>query len=105
MTESCSYSFGAAISGMWDGGSCNTRFVLKPDIAIASEVSISSKSSLAITDFLAKKTQLVNCCANPLLETTPFAIPNNYRAFVVPRGSARTSSKNSPQAIYPVRDA
>ena len=30
----------------------------KPDTAIASEVSISTKSSLALTDFFAKKTQL-----------------------------------------------
>ena len=42
------------------GGSCNNGCVLKPDVAIASEVSISSKNSLAITDFLAKRTQLVN---------------------------------------------
>ena len=47
------------------GGSCNCSFVLKPDVAIASKLSISSKSSLAITDFLAKKTQLVNYRENP----------------------------------------
>ena len=41
------------------GRSRDNRFVLKPDVAIASEVSISSKNSLAITDFLAKKTQLI----------------------------------------------
>ena len=31
---------------------------------------------LAITDFLAKKTQLVNYCENPLPGTPPFAFPN-----------------------------
>ena len=52
--------------------------VSKHDIAIASEVSISSKNSLAITDFLAKKTQLVTSQLlrkPPFLETPPFAIP------------------------------
>ena len=42
------------------GGSCNSRFVLKPDVAIASEVSFSRKDSLAITDFLAQTTQLAS---------------------------------------------
>ena len=42
------------------GASCNNRFVLKPDIAIASEVSNSSKNSLATKDFFAKRTQLAN---------------------------------------------
>ena len=37
------------------GDSCDSRFVFKPDVAIASEVSIFSKSSCAITDLLAKK--------------------------------------------------
>ena len=41
-------------------GSCNDRFVLKPEVAISSKVSIFSKMSLAITDVLAEKTQLVN---------------------------------------------
>ena len=41
------------------GGFSNNRFVLKPDVAIASEVSILSKNSLAITDFHAKQTQHV----------------------------------------------
>ena len=40
--------------------------VLKPDVAIASEVSILSKSSLAITDFHAKKTQHVQLFEDPL---------------------------------------
>ena len=42
------------------GSSCNSRFVLKPDVAITSRVSISIKDFLAITDFLAKRTQLAN---------------------------------------------
>ena len=52
------------MGGFRKGGSCNNRFVLKPDVAIASEVSTLGKSSLAITDFLVKKTQLVNYCEN-----------------------------------------
>ena len=51
------------------GGSCNSRFVLNPGVAMASEASISTKNSLGITDLLAKKTQLVNYCENsPFLE-------------------------------------
>ena len=53
------------------GGSCNSRFVLKPDVATASTLSISSKNAIAITDFLTKTTQLVNYCENPLPGTTP----------------------------------
>ena len=48
--------------------SCNRRYVLKPDVAIASEVSMSSKDSFAMTDFLTKKTLLVNYCENLFLE-------------------------------------
>ena len=55
------------------GGSCNSRFVLKPDVAITSEVSISD--TLVITDFFAKKMQLVKYCENPLPGPPPFAIP------------------------------
>ena len=58
------------------GGFSNNRFVLKPDVAIASEVSIFSKNSLAITDFHAKKTQHVQLFETPFLEPPPFAIPN-----------------------------
>ena len=47
------------------GFSCNSRFVLQPAVAIVSEVSISSGNSLATTDFLAKKTLLVNYHGNP----------------------------------------
>ena len=60
----CSFAFAFAMIMFWEnrrggfrkGGFSNNRFVLKPDVAIASEVSILSKSSLAITDFHAKKT-------------------------------------------------
>ena len=57
----------------------NNRFVLKPDVAIASEVSILSKNSPAKPDFHAKKTQHVQLFENPLpgfLEPPLFAIPN-----------------------------
>ena len=52
-------------------GFSNNRFVLKPDVAIASEASILSKNSLAITDFHAKKTQHVQLFENPLPGTPP----------------------------------
>ena len=55
--------------GFRKGGSCNNRFVLKPNVAIANKTPISSKNSLAITDFLVKKTQPVNYCETPLLGT------------------------------------
>ena len=64
------------MGGFRKGGFSNNRFVLKPDVAIASEVSILSKSSLAITDFHVKKTQHVQLFENPLPGTPPFAIPN-----------------------------
>ena len=57
--------------GFRKGGFSNNRFVLKPDVAIASEVSILSKNSLAITDFHAKKAQHVQLFANPLPGTPP----------------------------------
>ena len=54
----------------------NSRFVLKPDVAVASEVAIFSKASLAITDSLAKRTQLANYCGKPpSWNPPPFAIP------------------------------
>ena len=72
----CLGYFSGKSSGVFsEGGSCDSRFVLKPDVAIASEVSISSKNSLAKTDFLAGKTRLVNHCETPLPGTPPFAIP------------------------------
>ena len=67
---------GKANGGVFGRGFSNNRFVLKPDVAIASEVSILSKNSLAITDFHAKKTQHVQLFENPLSGTPPFAIPN-----------------------------
>ena len=59
------------MGGLRKGGFSNNRFVLKPDVAIAREVSILSKSSLAITDFHAKKAQHVQLFENPLPGTPP----------------------------------
>ena len=50
------------------GGLSNNRFVLKPNVAIASEVSILSKNSLAITDFHVKKRSTFNNLKTPFLE-------------------------------------
>ena len=69
-------SLGNRRGGFRKGGLSNNRFVLKPDVARASEVSILSKNSLAITDFHAKKTQHVQLFENLLPGTPPFAIPN-----------------------------
>ena len=69
------------MGGFRKGGFSNSRFVLKPDVAIASEVSILSKNSLAITDFHAKKTQHVQLFENPLPGTPPFAIPKHVPIF------------------------
>ena len=55
---------GKSNGGFSEGGFLNNRFVLKPDVAITSEVSILSKKSLAITDFHAKKTQHVQLFEN-----------------------------------------
>ena len=59
------------MGGFSEGGFPNNRFVLKPDVAIAREVSILSKKSLAITDFHAKKTQHVQLFEDPLPGTPP----------------------------------
>ena len=59
------------MGGFRKGGFSNNRFFLKPDVAIASEVSILSKNSLAITDFHAKKTQHVQLFEDPLPGTPP----------------------------------
>ena len=72
-----SVTLGKSNEGFSEGGFSNNRFVLKPDVAIASEVSILSKNSLAITDFHAKKTQHVQLFEKPLPGTPPFATPNN----------------------------
>ena len=58
-----------------EGGVSNNRFVLKPNVALASEASILNKNTLAITDFHAKKTQTIQLFENPLPGTPPFAIP------------------------------
>ena len=50
-------------------------FSSNPEVAIASEVSILSKNSLAITDVLTEETQLVNYCENPFLEPPHSRIP------------------------------
>ena len=65
------------MGGFRKGGFSNNRFVLKPDVAIASEVSILSKNSLAITDFHAKKTQHVQLFENHLPGTPLCAIPKS----------------------------
>ena len=59
------------MGGFRKGGFSNSRFVLKPDVAIASEVSILSKNSLAITGFHAKKTQHDQLFENPLPGNPP----------------------------------
>ena len=53
------------LGGFQKGGSCNSRFVLQADVAIASKVAIFSKDSLAIADSLAKRTQHANYCGKP----------------------------------------
>ena len=63
------------MGGFRKGGFSNNRLVLKPDVAIASEVSILSTNALAIRDFRAKKTQHIQLFENPLPGTPPFAIP------------------------------
>ena len=50
---------GKSNGGFSEGGFSKNRFVLQPGVTIASEVSILSNHSLAITDFHAKKTQHV----------------------------------------------
>ena len=62
---------GKSNGGFSEGGFSNNRFVLKPDVAITSEVSIFNKNSLTITDFHAKKTQHVQLFQNPLPGTPP----------------------------------
>ena len=57
---------GKSNGGFSEEGFSNNRFVLKPAVAIASEVSILSMNSLAITDFHAKKTQHVQLFENAL---------------------------------------
>ena len=68
------------------GGFSNNRFVLKPDVAIGSEVSILSKNSLAMTDFHAKKTQRVQLFENPLPGTPPLRDSQGKGESEVPGG-------------------
>ena len=75
---------GKSNGGFSEGGFSNNRFVLQPDIAIASEVSVLSKNSLAITDFHAKKPQHTQLFENPLPGTPPFAIPKLWRVGTTP---------------------
>ena len=66
--------------GVSRGGPCTNRFVLKHDVAIASEAPISSKNFLAMTDFLVKRTQLVNYCQKPPSSKPPHSrFPMNDR--------------------------
>ena len=53
------------MGGFRKGRFSNNRFVLKPDVAIATEVSIFSKDYLAITDFHVKKTQHIQLFEKP----------------------------------------
>ena len=71
------------MGGFRKGGFSNNRFVLKPDVAIASGVSILSKNSLAITDFHGKKMQHVQLLENPLPGTPPphSRFPNLFWCF------------------------
>ena len=64
------------MGGFRRGGSCNNRFVLKTDVAIASEVSNFSKNSLAITDSSQREPSLPTIAGKPPLGTPPSAIPN-----------------------------
>ena len=63
------------MGGFRKGGFSNSRFVLKPDVAIASEVSILSKNYLAITDFHTENTQHVQLFENPLPRTPHSRFP------------------------------
>ena len=81
------------MGGFRKGGFSNNRFVLKPDVAIASEVSILSKNSLAITDFHVKKTQHIQLFENPLPGTPP--VRDSQKASIAPPKVMRASN---PQA-------
>ena len=91
---------GKSNGGFSEGAFSNNRFVLKPVVAIASEVSILSKNSLAITDFHAKKTQRVQLFENPLPGTPPFAIPvslanGNARLRCTQLGNVRSEAEGA----------
>ena len=98
---------GKSNGGFSEGGFSNSRFVLQPDIAIASKVSILSKNSLAIADFHAKKTQHVQLFEIPLPGTPPFAIPKTWRPenavilLDIPPWSLFSSKKSNDSEIFP----
>ena len=66
------------MGGFRKGSFSNNRSVLKPDVAIASEVLILSKNSLAIADFHVKKTQHVQ-----LPSDTKFLLTKNYSEIII----------------------
>ena len=84
------------MGGFRKGGFSNNRFVLKSDVAIASEVSILSTNSLAITYFHAKKAQHVQLFENPLPGNPPirdsqlFTLSGDLRARGAPRKTQKT---------------
>ena len=79
--------------GFRKGGFSNNKLVLKPDVAIASEVSILSKNSLSIADFHAKKTQLVQLFEKTLFLEPPHSIFQGFR-------SVRLVQKNTRILAY-----
>ena len=56
--------------------------IVESSLTIASEVSNSSKDSLAITDFFAKKIQVVHHCEYPVPGTSPFSPKQDLPPFV-----------------------
>ena len=93
---------GKSNGGFSEGGFSNNRFVLKPDVAIASEVSILSKNSLAIiTDFHAKKTRHIHYLKTPLPGTPPFAIPKirKYQSALKERRRRRAEKRLSKRGF------
>ena len=87
------------MGGFRKGGFSNNRFVLKPDVAIASEVSILSGNSIAIPDFHAKrKRSTFNYLKTPLRGTPPFAILNFVGSKNILQNSHQISRKISLQS-------
>ena len=77
------------MGGFRKGGVSSSGFVLKPDVAIACEVSILSKNSFAKTDFHAKKTQHVQLFENPLPGTPPALRTLSYQKYYGHSNSVR----------------
>ena len=65
------------MGGFRQRGFSNNRFVLKPDVAIASEVSILSKNSLAIADSTQRKRSTFNYLKTPFLEPPHSRFPTH----------------------------